>query len=100
MAKAGDPPNFPSIHKRATDLVKNDAVLAWAVSAALRKSLIGHSAEVSRYELLSRVAYDAWNRFIELDTVKHDPLYSQRVLDLVTDTLIVTYDILTDTKRS
>lgn len=99
MGKTLEPPDFPSIHKRAKEIVEQDTVLAYAIGTELRKRLVGRSSEINRQELLSRLAYSSWNQFIELDAKKLDPRYTQYVLDLVTDTLIVGYDILTERIR-
>lgn len=93
------PPNFPSIHKRAAEIVEKDTILAYAVGNELRKRLVGRTQETARAELLSRLAYSAWNRFADLEKVKHDPRYTQCVLDLITDTAILAYDILTEKGR-
>lgn len=91
------PPNFKAIHKRAAELVKNDPVFAYAVAKEIRKSVVGKNSENIKLQMLSRIMADGWNTLSDL-TQHHQnsPQYSEAVVAIAADHLIVIFDILTD----
>lgn len=93
------PADFKAIHKRAAELVDKDTMLAYAVGNELRRRLVGHTKQSNRHEMMSRLVYGAWNGFCDLEEkARNNPKYMQNMLDLVTDTLIIGFDILTETR--
>lgn len=100
--KAPPPISFASIHKRAKEIVENDTMLAYAVGVELRKRLVGRPSNNIKHDMLSRLVYGVWNRLIELQDLRDtgDPKAAQEFLDLVTDSLIIGYNILTEKERT
>lgn len=93
------PPDFKAIHKRAAEIVDTNPILAYAISAALRKRLVGRDVETTKHDLLTNLAYSAWNKLTDIQAQPNDPKYTVRMLNLVTDTLLIGYDILTESYK-
>lgn len=93
---AGRPPDFESAHKRAAEIVEKDTMLAYAVATELRKKLRGYTKATARHELMSRLVYGTWNTLSDIEIRKNDPRHMHHVLELITDTLIIGFDILTE----
>lgn len=102
MEKAPPAPasDFHSIHKRAAEIVENDTMLAYAIGNELRRRLVGYSKDSARHELFSRMAFGAWNAFAALDQDRHNPHYVRDVIALLSDTIIIGFDILTDRRTN
>lgn len=93
------PPDFKAIHARAAELVKNDPILAYAVTKALRKAVTGNKSEDTKFALLCHVLGDAWNNFVELNQRQSNHSsqeYTETFVQIAADHLIVAYDILTE----
>lgn len=99
MAKLPEVPpvDLSSVHKRAEQIVAHETVLAYAVSVQLRKHIVGRKGEI-KYELLTRLAYESWNRFQTLQAQADQPTYTRAVLDLISDVTLSGYEILTDAR--
>lgn len=93
---ATPPESYKSVYKRAAEIAEKDTMLAYAVGNELRKRLVGHSKEKSRQELLSHLAYTAYNNLLDLQNQSGRPEYNKMLLDLIVDTVIMGHAILTD----
>lgn len=93
------PAGFQTIHSRAADLVENDPTFAYAISNQLRKRATGRGNDVYRQEMVARVVFGMWNSMIELEHQRGSPKYMQHFLEMLSDSLIVGFDLLMDKYR-
>lgn len=94
---ANEPPDFISIRLRAAAIVKDEPMLAYAVSNALRKNVVGYKID-SRYQMVMQVLAATWNRLCDLQTKTKAEKYNQYMIELAADAVVTLYDVLTDSR--
>lgn len=88
--------DFKAIHKKAAEIVKNDPMLAYAIANHLRKSVIGKKADDVQYDIIVKILSSAWNRMLDIEPYKQDVKYPSLIIDLVSDTMVTIYEVLTE----